>query len=56
MVLQQKDILSRNIPENLKLSIAKRIERGLFAKVCPFFVVYGWLTTEFYLNPYISSI
>jgi hypothetical protein len=31
--VQQKDILSRNIPDNLKLSIAKRIERGLFSKV-----------------------
>jgi hypothetical protein len=34
-IVQQKDILSRNIPDNLKLSIAKRIEGGLFGKVCP---------------------
>jgi hypothetical protein len=31
--VQQKDILSRNIPDNLKISIAKKIERGLFGKV-----------------------
>jgi hypothetical protein len=30
---QQKDILKRSIPENLKLAIAKRIENNLFSKV-----------------------
>jgi hypothetical protein len=30
---QQKDILKRNIPENLKLAIAKKIENNLFSKV-----------------------
>ena len=30
---QQKEVLSRNLPENLKLAIAKRIENNLFEKV-----------------------
>jgi hypothetical protein len=30
---QQKEVLSRNLPENLKLAIAKRIENNLFGKV-----------------------
>ena len=30
---QQRDILSRSLPENLKLAIAKRIENNIFSKV-----------------------
>jgi hypothetical protein len=30
---QQKEILKRSIPENLKLAIAKKIENNLFSKV-----------------------
>jgi hypothetical protein len=33
--LQQKEILERKLPENLKLSIAKQIENNLFTKVRP---------------------
>ena len=34
---QYKSILERSLPEKLKLTIAKRIESNLFAKVTWFF-------------------
>jgi hypothetical protein len=35
-VCQHKDILERHLPDNLKLTIAKRIENNLFSKVVHF--------------------
>jgi hypothetical protein len=31
--VQQKEVLARNLPENLKLAIAQKIENNLFSKV-----------------------